>query len=43
MTYYFWLGRDAGEPLCDGDLPDMKCVEADGFITCYFSGQAQPI
>jgi hypothetical protein len=42
MSYYFWLGFDA-EPYCDGDLPDMECVEADGFITCYFSGQVQPI
>jgi hypothetical protein len=31
------------EPLCDGELPDMECIEADGFITCYMSGPVQPI
>jgi hypothetical protein len=38
MSYFFWLGRDADEPLCDGDHENMECVEADGWITCHFSG-----
>jgi hypothetical protein len=42
---YFWLGREAEdiEPYCDGDLPDMECIESDGLITCYFSGPIQPL
>jgi hypothetical protein len=31
------------EPLCDGDFTDEECVESDGLITVYFSGQIRPI
>ena len=42
MTYFFWLGAEA-ESLCDDDLPNEETIEADGFITVYFTGQPQPL
>jgi hypothetical protein len=43
QPHYHWLGTEAEQPICDGDLTHEEHIEADGFITVYFSGPIRPL